>query len=148
MDAPASVLALPAVNAALNGLATVLLVTGWVQVRRGWVDAHKRTMLTAFGVSVVFLACYLTYHFALHHYTGSSSRRFTGEGPIRGVYLAILFTHIILAAAVPVLAIVTIRRALRADWPRHRRIARITFPIWLYVSVTGVIIYVMLYHWN
>jgi protein SCO1/2/putative membrane protein len=136
------------VNAALNSLATVLLITGWVHVRRGRVIAHKRIMLSAFGVSILFLACYLLYHFALHQYTGSSSRKFAGTGPIRSVYLAILGSHVVLAAVVPILAIVTIRRGLRADWPRHRRIARITFPIWLYVSVTGVIIYGMLYHWN
>ncbi|HUG92350.1 MAG TPA: DUF420 domain-containing protein [Planctomycetaceae bacterium] len=148
MDAPAWVLALPAVNAALNALATVLLVTGWIHVRRGRVEAHKRTMLTAFAVSVAFLVCYLLYHVSLHHYTGSSSRKFSGTGAVRSVYFAILSSHVILAAVVPALAIVTIRRGLRADWPRHRRIARLTFPIWLYVSVTGVIIYVMLYHWN
>ena len=148
VDAPGWVLALPAVNATLNGLATVLLVTGWVHVRRGRVIAHKRTMLSAFVVSIVFLACYLLYHFALHYYTGSSSRKFAGTGTIRSAYLAILGSHVVLAAIVPVLTIVTIRRGLRADWPRHRRIARVTFPIWLYVSVTGVIIYVMLYHWN
>jgi protein SCO1/2/putative membrane protein len=136
------------VNAALNALATVLLVTGWVHVRRGRVIAHKRTMLSAFAVSIAFLACYLLYHFALHHYTGSSSRKFAGTGLIRGVYLTILVSHVVLAALVPFLTIATIRRGLRADWPRHRRIARVTFPIWLYVSVTGVIIYWMLYQWT
>lgn len=148
MNAPEWVTTLPAVNASLNGLASVLLVVGHRFIRRGRVLAHKRCMLTAFAVSVVFLACYLTYHFALHHYTGESSRKFAGTGVVRGVYLAILFSHVVLAALVPVLAIVTIRRALKGWWPLHRRIARVTYPIWLYVSVTGVIIYVMLYHWT
>lgn len=147
-DAPAWVRSLPAVNAGLNGLATVLLVTGYAFIRNGRTESHKRTMLSAFCVSVLFLACYLTYHFALQAYTGKSSRPFEGEGLIRPVYFAILITHVLLAAAVPVLATITIYRAFRGDWDRHRRIARVTFPIWLYVSVTGVIIYAMLYHWR
>lgn len=147
MNAPGWVLVLPTVNAALNAVSTVLLVTGFVLIRSGRARAHMWTMLTSFGVSIVFLACYLTYHFALGHYTGSSSRRFEGAGAIRTVYFAILISHVILAAVVPVLASMTIYRALRARWPEHKRIARVTFPIWLYVSVTGVIIYGMLYHW-
>jgi len=132
---------LPMVNASLNGLATVLLVIGYVLIRRKRVEAHKRVMLSAFGVSVVFLACYLIYH----GYAGS--KPFTGTGPIRTVYFTILISHIVLAAAVPVLAAVTIFRGLKGQWDKHRKIARVTFPIWLYVSVTGVMIYVMLYHW-
>jgi uncharacterized membrane protein YozB (DUF420 family) len=147
VDAPRWVLALPAVNALLNALATVLLVTGFTLIRRGHVRAHKRTMLTTFCVSIAFLACYLTYHFALAHYTGSGSRRFEGTGFVRPVYFSILLSHVILAALVPILALVTIVRALRGRWDLHKRIARVTFPIWLYVSVTGVIIYGMLYHW-
>jgi protein SCO1/2/putative membrane protein len=147
MGEPEWILWLPAVNAVLNGAATLLLLTGFVLIRNGCVTAHKRVMLSAFGVSIVFLACYLTYHFGLQHYTGSSSKPFPADHPGRPVYLGILLTHVVLAAAVPVLAIVTIVRALRQDWVRHRRIARITFPVWLYVSVTGVIIYWMLYHW-
>jgi protein SCO1/2/putative membrane protein len=104
-------------------------------------------MLTAFSVSVAFLACYLTYHLALDHYTGSSSKKFAGSGHVRAVYFSILISHVVLAALVPVLALVTIYRALKCQWGKHKRIARITFPIWLYVSVTGVIIYLMLYHW-
>jgi protein SCO1/2/putative membrane protein len=147
VNAPGWVLALPAVNAALNAASTVLLVTGFVLIRSGRVRAHMRMMLTSFAVSIAFLACYLTYHFALAHYTGSGSRRFEGAGAVRTVYFAILTSHVILAAVVPVLASMTIYRALRARWPEHKRIARVTFPIWLYVSVTGVIIYGMLYHW-
>lgn len=146
MNAPDWVHLLPSVNAALNGLATVLLVTGYVLIRRGRRELHKRAMLTAFAASIAFLACYLTYHGALQHYTGSGHREFSGAGALKGVYLVILVSHVVLAAAVPVLASITIYRGIKGDWPRHRRIARITFPIWLYVSVTGVIIYWMLYH--
>ena len=147
MDAPGWVLALPTVNAALNAASAVLLVTGLVLIRSGRARAHMRTMLASFAVSIAFLACYLVYHFALAHYTGSGSRRFEGTGAVRGVYFAILISHVTLAAVVPVLASMTIYRALRARWPEHKRLARVTFPIWLYVSVTGVIIYGMLYHW-
>jgi uncharacterized membrane protein YozB (DUF420 family) len=104
-------------------------------------------MLFAFGTSVAFLGCYLTYHFALSHYTGTHGKPFEGTGGARMVYYTILISHVILAAAVPMLALLTISRGLKEQWPAHRRIARITFPIWLYVSVTGVIIYGMLYHW-
>jgi protein SCO1 len=138
---------LPAVNATLNGLATVLLVCGFLAIRKGNRDTHRKIMLSAFFTSVLFLACYLVYHFALHHYTGSGSKKFPADHAGRPVYLAILLTHVILATAVPVLAAITIYRGLKQDWVRHKRIAKITFPIWLYVSVTGVIIYFMLYHW-
>lgn len=143
---PNWVSALPAVNAAFNGLATLLLVAGFLLIKRGRVHAHKRAMLAAFATSIAFLACYLTYHAALHHYTGVGHRPYPGAGALKAVYLAILISHVTLAAAVPVLAIITIYRAWKRDWPRHRRIAKVTFPIWLYVSVTGVIIYWMLYH--
>ncbi len=138
---------LPTTNAMLNGLATVLLVMGYVAIKRGSAAVHKRFMLMAFGTSVAFLACYLTYHFALRHYTGTHGKTFAGTGPVRTAYFALLISHVLLAMAVPVLAVVTIRRGLRSEWAAHRRIARVTFPIWLYVSVTGVIIYGMLYHW-
>ena len=144
--APDWVLRLPAVNAVLNGTATILLMVGYWFIRQGEKDRHKKTMLTAFGTSVLFLVFYLLYHFALQSYTGNASRKFTGEGPIRTVYFTILITHVVLAAAVPVLAWVTIRRGLKQQWEAHRRIAKITFPIWLYVSITGVVIYFMLYH--
>lgn len=138
--------ALPTVNASLNALATFLLVFGFVLIKQGKRETHRNVMLTAFGVSVVFLICYLTYHFGLHHYTGERGKPFTGTGMIRGIYFAILISHVVLAAVVPILAVMTIYRGLKADWPRHRRIAKVTFPIWLYVSITGVVIYLMLYH--
>lgn len=138
--------ALPTVNASLNALATVLLVVGMLLIKQGKRDAHRNVMLTAFGVSVVFLVCYLTYHFGLHHYTGERGKPFTGTGLVRGIYFVILISHVLLAAVVPFLAVVTIYRGLKADWARHRKIAKVTFPIWLYVSITGVVIYLMLYH--
>ena len=104
-------------------------------------------MLSAFVTSMLFLAFYLLYHFSLYHFTGESSRKFAGTGAVLYVYRSILLTHVLLAMAVPVLALVTIQRGLTAQWARHKSLARITFPIWLYVSVTGVIIYFMLYHW-
>lgn len=144
---PAWVLRLPAVNASLNGLATVLLFAGWVLIKSRKPGAHKATMLTAFAVSMAFLACYLVYHQQLRQWTGSGSHRFEGQGWIRPVYYTILISHVVLAATVPFLALVTIYRGLRSQWERHKRLARVTFPIWLYVSVTGVIIYFILYHW-
>ena len=137
---------LPMVNASLNGLSTLLLIAGIVLIRGGHRNAHRNVMLSAFAVSVVFLGCYLTYHQGLHHYIGTHGKSFGGTGGIRVAYFAILISHVVLAAIVPILAIMTIVRGLKADWERHRRIAKITFPIWLYVSVTGVVIYAMLYH--
>lgn len=131
---------LPAVNASLNGLSGVLLCTGLYLIKSGRRAAHRRVMLGAFGCSILFLVSYLTYH-AVH-----GSTRFAHGGPIRTVYLAILLTHTVLAAAVPPLAIVTLTRALRERFDAHRKVARITWPIWMYVSVTGVVIYLMLYH--
>jgi len=147
VETPDWVEALPAINACLNALATVLLISGYVLIRLGKSVVHKRVMLSAFTVSILFLACYLTYHFALHQFTGSGSKEFPKNHPGRPVYLGILVSHVILAAVVPVLASITIFRGLKEQWDRHRRIAKVTFPIWLYVSVTGVIIYWMLYHW-
>jgi uncharacterized membrane protein YozB (DUF420 family) len=130
---------LPAVDATLNGMAAVLLVIGYMLIRSGHTQAHRRVMLTAFGVSMAFLVCYLIYH----AHVGSVPYQKTGA--IRPVYFSILITHTTLAATVPVLAIITLRRGLRADFKRHRKIARWTLPIWLYVSVTGVVVYLMLY---
>ena len=134
---------LPHVNASLNGLATVLLVLGFIFIKQGRETAHKRAMLSCFGVSVLFLISYLTYH----AYAGS--RRFPEDAPtgVRYFYLGMLATHIILAALVPVLATVTIVLGLKEQRIRHRRWAKITFPIWLYVSLTGVLVYFMLYQW-
>ncbi|MGI9458104.1 MAG: DUF420 domain-containing protein [Aeoliella sp.] len=151
------------VNASLNCLATLLLIIGFVLIRRRNEAAHKCVMLAAFGVSIAFLACYLTYHSIELH------TPFTHEGPVRYVYFAILISHILLAITVPFLAIPTIVLGMRThgNWLptrirqlsetdqheyrhrsrlRHRWLAKITFPIWLYVSITGVVVYVMLYH--
>lgn len=132
---------LPSVNASLNGLSAALLVTGYVFIRQRKVTAHKTCMVSALVVSLLFLVSYVTYH----NMVGFT--RYTGEGFIRVVYFSILIPHTILAmlAVVP-LASITVYRALKGRFDRHRRIARWTLPIWLYVSVTGVIIYFMLYH--
>ena len=134
-----SIASLPLVNATLNGIATVLLVTGYVCIRRGRRDAHRRAMLAAFATSVLFLISYVIYH------AQAGSRPFTGQGPIRTVYFTILISHIILAALTPVLAGLTLWRGLQGRFDRHMRLARWTLPIWLYVSVTGVAVYWMLY---
>src|SRR5260370_19921239 len=118
-----------------------------MRIKSGMPRSHKWVMLTTFGVSMVFLACYLTYHQQLQHYTGSGSRKFGGVGPIRTIYYSILISHVVLAALVPFLASATIYLGLTNQFERHKRLARGTFPIWPYVSVTGVIIYFVLYHW-
>lgn len=130
---------LPAVNAALNGITATLLSVGYLFVRRRWLRAHRACMIAAFSVSVLFLASYLYYH----AHVGVT--RFPGRGWIRRAYFAILISHTILAAAVVPLALVTLYRGLTSQHPKHERIARWTLPIWLYVSVTGVIVYLLLY---
>ena len=133
---------LPTINATLNALSAVLLVWGYLLIRRQQRERHRRVMKTAFATSCLFLVCYVVYHIAIR-----GSRPFHHEGTtLRTVYLSILLTHTILAAAVPVLAVITLRRGLSARYDKHRQIARWTLPIWLYVSVTGVVVYVMLYH--
>ena len=144
---PDWVAALPTVNASLNALATVLLIAGYVAIKRRRNYLHRNLMLSAFGTSIAFLVCYLLYHAALHHYTGESGKKFAGVGIVRPIYFTILISHVLLAAVVPILALMTIVRAWRQQWAAHRRIAKITFPIWVYVSITGVVIYGMLYHW-
>lgn len=134
-----SVADLPTVNAILNGAAATLLVTGFFLIRSGKREAHRRTMTAGFACSILFLVSYLVYHAAV------GSVRFQGTGAVRTVYLSILLTHTVLAAAVPFLAVGTIVLARRERFESHRRLARITLPIWLYVSVTGVVIYLMLY---
>jgi putative membrane protein len=134
-----SVRDLPAVNALLNTTATVLLLLGFYLIKHGREQAHKRTMLSAFVVSILFLVCYLVYHAQALHVP------FTGPDIARYVYYSILIPHVVLAATVPVLALVTIYFGLTDQGSRHRRIAHWTFPIWLFVSVTGVIVYLMLY---
>jgi uncharacterized membrane protein YozB (DUF420 family) len=131
---------LPTVNAALNALAAVLLVVGWAQIKTRHERAHKISMLSAFVVSIVFLSCYLVYHFQV------GSVPFRGPAAVRPVYYSMLITHVILAATVPFLAGVTIYLGLKDRRAKHRQLAHWTFPIWLYVSVTGVVIYVTLYH--
>lgn len=130
---------LPAVNATLNALSGVLLLVGYALIRARRVNEHRMVMLAAFATSTVFLVCYLVYHAQV------GSVRFTRQGFVRPVYFSILITHVILAAAVLPLALVTLARGLRANYARHRAIARWTFPIWLYVSVSGVLVYVLLY---
>jgi putative membrane protein len=130
---------LPALNASLNALAAVLLVTGYVLIRRRQWIAHRNVMTAALACSVLFLTSYLIYHAQV------GSVRFPGTGTPRTVYLAILLTHTVLAAAVPFLAGFTVVRAWRRRYPQHKKLARWTLPIWLYVSVTGVVVYWMLY---
>ena len=130
---------LPLVNASLNGLATVLLIVGYVCIRQRRIAAHRAAMIAAFVTSVLFLISYLVYH----AHTGS--RPFPGRGSIRVVYFGILITHIVLAATIPPLAGVTLWRAYRRRFDRHMKIARWTLPLWLYVSVTGIVVYLMLY---
>ncbi len=131
---------LPTLNAILNGTAAVLLVIGYMLIRQRRIQLHRRVMLSAFGVSCAFLVSYVVYH--LH----VGSVRFQHTGLLRTTYFTILLTHTILAVTVPVLAIITLNRALAGRFDRHRAIARWTLPIWLYVSVTGVVVYLMLYH--
>jgi putative membrane protein len=130
---------LPALNATLNAIATILLATGWILIRRKRRDAHRLFMLSAFGVSSAFLTSYLVYHFNV------GSVPFQKPGAIRVVYLTILFTHVVLAALIVPLILLSLSRALRARFDLHRKIARWTMPLWLYVSVTGVVIYLMMY---
>src|SRR6185369_11405489 len=131
---------LPSVNAALNAISAILLIWGYMLIRRKRIETHRKVMTAAFITSCLFLVCYLVYHAQV------GSKRFQHTGAIRTLYLSILGTHTILAAIVPVLAIITLRRGLAGRYDRHRRIARWTLPIWLYVSVTGVVVYLMLYH--
>jgi len=130
---------LPALNATLNAIAAVLLVVGYFLIRRGRREAHRRAMLAAFATSTLFLVSYVIYH------ANIGSRPFTGQGPIRIVYFTILITHVILAAAILPMALITLNHALRGRFERHVPIARWTLPIWLYVSLTGVAVYLMLY---
>ena len=136
-----SVADLPTLNALLNGTAALLLLAGWWNIRHGRIDVHRRFMIAAFVTSALFLASYLVYH------AQAGSRAFSGTGLTRTVYLTILLTHIVLAAAILPMALLTLARGLRRDDERHRRLARWTLPVWMYVSVTGVVIYLMLYHW-
>ena len=131
---------LPAVNATLNGLSAVLLTAGFTFIKRGNKRAHRNCMIAALGTSILFLACYLTYHFTVKGVT-----RFAEPQWFRPIYLTILLTHTILAVAIVPMVIMTLNRALRERFDAHKRIARWTWPAWMYVSVTGVIIYLLLY---
>lgn len=135
---------LPAVNASLNGLATVLLITGRSLARLGRFDAHRRVMASAFAVSALFLIFYVSHKI----WRGFEHTPYHGVGAAKAFYLALLASHLVLAMTVPVLAIVLIRRGLRDERAAHRRLARWAWPVWLYVSLTGIVIYGMLYHWN
>jgi putative membrane protein len=130
---------LPALNATLNGISALFLTAGYILIRRGRTRLHKRCMLGALTTSALFLTSYVIYH------ANTGSRPFAGQGLVRGVYFAILITHVVLAAAILPLALATAARGLRSQFDSHVRIARWTLPIWLYVSVTGVVIYLMLY---
>ena len=130
---------LPTVNALLNGTAATLLVAGFLLIRSGRREAHRRVMGSAFACSALFLVSYLVYH------AGVGSVRFRGTGTVRTVYLGILLTHTLLAAAVPFLAVAALALAAKGRLETHRRLARVTLPVWLYVSVTGVVVYLMLY---
>lgn len=130
---------LPSLNAALNALAAVLLTAGWIFIRSGRIEAHRRCLIAAFFTSALFLVSYVVYHAQV------GSKPFPGTGLLRAIYFSVLVPHVVLAAAVLPLSLITLSRGLRRQDERHRRIARWTMPIWLFVSVTGVIVYMMLY---
>ena len=131
---------LPAVNACLNGLSAVFLMTGYVFIRRGNKIAHRNCMVSAFVTSTIFLVCYLTYHFSVKTIT-----RFKEPGWFRPIYLTILLTHTVLAVVIVPLVLMTLHRAVKERFDLHKKIARWTWPLWMYVSVTGVVIYLLLY---
>jgi putative membrane protein len=130
---------LPAVNATLNGISGILLAIGYILIRMRRIELHRKVMITAFITSSLFLVCYVVYHAQV------GSVRFTRQGFVRPLYYTILITHVTLAVSVVPLAIITLTRGLKGRFVQHKRIARWTFPIWLYVSVTGVLVYVLLY---
>lgn len=133
---------LPKLNASLNATSFVFLMTGWFLIRRGRWRAHALMMITCLAISGAFLACYLTYHYF------AGTVRFPGTGPVRSLYLSILLSHTILAVILVPLIVISVLKAIRKDFSGHKRIAQITFPVWVYISVTGVVIYLMLYQLN
>lgn len=137
---------LPAINATLNATSAVFLALGYVFIKRQKKIAHRNCMIAAFCISTVFLGCYLTYHYLLRQATGQSGTPFQGQGWVRPVYFTILISHIILAVVIVPLIFITLNRAWKERFELHKKIARWTWPLWMYVSVTGVIVYVMLYH--
>lgn len=135
---------LPAVNACLNGISTALLVAGRIWIRRGRIDAHRRAMLCASGVSGLFLICYVAHKAS----RGFENTTFHASGAARSAYMTLLFSHLLLAMTVPIFAGRLLWLGFRGDRERHRRLARFAWPVWLYVSLTGIAIYVLLYHLN
>jgi putative membrane protein len=136
---------LPAVNATLNGLSAILLGAGYYFIRRKNREAHRNCMIAAFVASTLFLACYLTYHGYLAYYLHRGPTVFRGPAGFRPIYLGILLTHTVLAAVIVPLVLITLHRALKQRFELHKKIARWTWPLWMYVSVTGVVIYLLLY---
>jgi len=136
---------LPAVNACLNGLSAVFLSAGYVFIRQGNKTAHRNCMISAFATSTIFLVCYLTYHIGMRIHYGQAHTEFHEPRWFRPIYLTILVSHLALAVAIVPLALVTLNRALKGRFELHKKIARWTWPIWMYVSVTGVLIYLLLY---
>jgi uncharacterized membrane protein YozB (DUF420 family) len=136
---------LPALNACLNGLSTILLTAGFVFIKRGNKTAHRNCMVTALMTSAAFLVCYVYYHYRMKQVYGDAHTKFLDPAWFRPIYLTILFTHLVGAFAIVPLVIVTVSRAARQQFERHKKIAHWTWPVWMYVSVTGVIIYLLLY---
>lgn len=132
---------LPTLNAILNATSGILIIIGYVMIRRGKVNAHRACMIGAVTASIIFLISYIIYHFNV------GATRFAGTGWSRPFYFTVLISHTILAVVLAPVVVVTLRRALKGDFKRHLKIARWTFPMWVYVSITGVIVYFMLYHW-
>jgi uncharacterized membrane protein YozB (DUF420 family) len=145
MSAPFTVF--PAINATLNGTSAILLLTGRRLIAQRKIQQHRAVMIAAVISSSLFLACYLTYHALLQIYAHGAFTRFQGTGLSRPIYFSILLSHTILAVVTVPLVLITLNRGLNARFDKHRAIARWTYPIWLYVSVTGVVIYFMLYQW-
>ena len=140
-----SIYDLPAVNATLNGLSAIFLTLGFIFIKRGDKRAHMRCMITAFCTSVIFLGCYLTYHIYLAWVLGRGPTRFVNPAWFKPIYLTILISHTILAATIVPLILMTLWRAKKERFELHKKIARWTWPLWMYVSVTGVMIYLLLY---
>ena len=138
---------LPAVNASLNALSTVFLTFGYIFIKRQRQHAHRNCMIAAFTTSSVFLICYVTYHYLLRKTTGQSGTPFQGQGIVRPIYFFILITHVILAIVIVPLVLMSLSRGLKQRWDAHKRISRWTWPLWTYVSITGVLVYLMLYKW-
>jgi uncharacterized membrane protein YozB (DUF420 family) len=140
-----TILDLPAVNATLNGLSAIFLALGFIFIKRGQKTAHRNCMIAAFVTSAIFLACYLTYHGYLAWVLHRGPTRFVNPAWFRPIYLTILLTHTLLAVVIVPLIFMTLSRAVKQNFERHKKIARWTWPLWMYVSVTGVVIYWLLY---